>query len=190
MIPFAIAELCRYNAAFLIILRLKAQFSPIHIMKKTLLSLLLILVSLSSPATAESITMAENLAKDASISLAQNKPIVFFVTADHCPYCEKLRQEYFKFSTSDERFLLRELELDEYHSVVGFNGKTINHQLLADRYEISLTPTVAFVGPDGKPLAEPIVGVPIMDFYNYYFEKSLRESISKLNNNPQKLVKN
>jgi thioredoxin-related protein len=159
-------------------------------MKKLLLSLLVVLFSLSRPVIAEPITIARDLAKDASISLAQNRPIVFFVTADHCPYCEKLRQEYFKFSTGDERFLLRELELDEYHSVVGFDGKTINHQLLADRYQISLTPTVAFVGPDGEKLAESLVGVPIMDFYNYYFEKALGESISKLKEEPQKLAQN
>ena len=104
MIPFAIAELCRYNAAFPIFLRRKLRYQSIQTMKKILLPLLLFLFSLSAPAFAEPITMARDLAKDASISLTQNKPIVFFVTADHCPYCEKLRQEYFKFSPGDERF--------------------------------------------------------------------------------------
>lgn len=147
-------------------------------MKKTLL---ILLFSLSSLATAEPIEMAKDLLLDASVSRAQNKPIVFFVTADHCPYCEKLRQEYFKFSLGDERFILRELELDDYHSAVGFDGKTINHRLLADRYDISLTPTIVFVGPDGEQLTDAIVGVLTMDFYNYYFEKALDESISRLN---------
>lgn len=159
-------------------------------MKKTLLTLLFVLSGLFNPATAETIVMAEDLAQDASISLAQNKPIVFFVTADHCPYCEQLRQEYFKFSPGDERFLLRELELDEYHSVVGFDGKKINHQLLADRYDISLTPTVAFVGPDGKQLADAIIGVITMDFYHYYFEKALGESISQLKEENPKIANN
>lgn len=136
------------------------------------------------------IEMAENLAQDASVSLTQNKPIVFFVTADHCPYCEQLRQEYFKFSPDDERFILRELEMDEFHSVVGFDGKTINHQILADRYDISLTPTVAFVGPNGEQLTDAIVGVLTMDFYNYYFEKALDESISRLKEETRKVVQN
>ena len=159
-------------------------------MKKTLLIILFSLFSLSSPAIAEPIEMAQDLVLDASISLAQDKPIVFFVTADHCPYCEKLRQEYFKFSPGDERFILRELELDDYHSVVGFDGKAINHQLLADRYDISLTPTVAFVGPDGKQLTDAIVGVLTMDFYNYYFEKALGESISRLKDKTPEIVQN
>jgi len=163
-------------------------------MKKTLLTILLAIFSLSSPGIADPvfgpIELAEDLSNDASVSLAQDKPIVFFVTADHCPYCEQLRQEYFKFSPDDERFILRELELDEYHSVVGFDGKTINHRLLADRYNISLTPTVAFVGPDGNQLTDAIVGVLTMDFYNYYFEQALDESISRLKEASQKLANN
>ena len=163
-------------------------------MTKFLQTLLLVLFALSGPTFADPvfgpIELAKDLEQDASSSLAKNKPIVFFVTADHCPYCEQLRQEYFKFSSDDERFILRELELDEYHSVVGFDGKTINHQLLADRYHISLTPTVAFVGPDGEQLTDAIIGVLTMDFYNYYFEKALGESISKLKAAPKKVAQN
>ena len=136
------------------------------------------------------IELAENLAQDASVSSSQNKPIVFFVTADHCPYCEKLRQEYFKFSPNDERFILRELELDNHHSVVGFDGTKTNHRTLAKQYKISLTPTVAFVGPDGEQLADSIIGVPLMDFYNYYFEKALGQSISQLEEEARELAKN
>ena len=130
--------------------------------------------------SAEPIELAFDMAKDASIARAEKKPIVFFVTADHWPYCEQLRQEYFQFSPSDQRFILRELELDEFHDVIDFDGDKINHRLLADRYDISLTPTVAFVGPDGEKLTDSIVGVLTMDFYNYYFEQALNASISQL----------
>ena len=146
--------------------------------------MLLAMFGLTGPGIAEPvfapIELAEDLEKDASISLQQDKPIVFFVTADHCPYCEQLREEYFQFSTEDDRFLLREIELGIYHETLNYEGKYSNHQLLADRYDISLTPTIAFVGPDGEPLAKPIVGILTMDFYHYYFEKALTESIALL----------
>lgn len=150
-------------------------------MKNTLAFIILCLFSFSSQA--EPIQIADDLEKDAQVSRTENKPIVFFVTADHCPYCEQLRQDYLKFSPSDERFILREIELDEFHSLVGFKGEIMSHQLLADQYNISLTPTVAFVGPDGTELADSIVGVLTMDFYHYYFEKALDQSISKLREN-------
>jgi len=147
-------------------------------MQKLLLSILFSLFSFV--AVAEPILLAEDLAQDAVSSRTLNKPIVLFVTAEDCPYCEQLRQEYFKFSPGDERFILREVELGVYHRAIDFDGKISNHQLLADRYDISLTPTVAFVGPEGNTLTKPIIGVLTMDFYNYYFEKALAESITQL----------
>lgn len=131
-------------------------------------------------AIAEPIELAQNLAIDADKAREESKPIIFFVTADHCPYCEQLREEYFQFSANDDRFILRELELDEYHDVIDFGGAKSNHQRLADRYNISLTPTVAFVGPNGEELTDAIVGVLTMDFYNHYFEKALSESILQI----------
>jgi thioredoxin-related protein len=149
-------------------------------MKKFFLLLLFSAPFLVNSASAEPIQLATDLTLDAEISRNENKPIIFFVTADHCPYCEKLRLEYFRFSTDDPRFILRELELDQSRSAIGFNGEKSNHRSLADRYNIKLTPTVAFVGPDGETLNESIVGIVTMDYYNYYFEKSLGESISRL----------
>ena len=143
--------------------------------------LLIILGCLLSPAIlADSIQLAENLEHDARASRNDDRPIVFFVTADHCPYCEKLRQEYFRFSPGDERFILRELELDQHHDAVDFDGTQTDHRKLARRYNISLTPTVAFVGPDGALLSKPIIGVLTMDYYHYYFEQALSASMNKL----------
>ena len=147
-------------------------------MKKLFIGLVLGLLSLS--ANAGQIELAQNLEQDALDSKSNGKPIVLFVTADDCPYCEQLRDEYFQFSTEDDRFLLREIELGPYHETLNYDGKNSNHQLLADRYDISLTPTIAFVGPDGEPLAKPIIGILTMDFYHYYFEKALAESIALL----------
>lgn len=146
--------------------------------KTIFISLALGLLSLS--ANAGQIILAHDLEQDAIDSKSNFKPIVLFVTAEDCPYCERLREEYFQFSTEDDRFLLREIELGVYHETRNYDGKYSNHQLLAERYDISLTPTIAFVGPDGEPLAKPIVGILTMDFYHYYFEKALSESIALL----------
>ena len=148
-------------------------------MKSIVLVLMTLMFSLG--AQAESIMLAEDLALDAQNARAANKPIVLFVTADHCPYCEQLRDEYFKFSPGDERFILRELVLDENPELVGFSGEPSTHKQVAAEYDIWLTPTVVFVGADGQQLTDPIVGVLTMDFYHYYFEKALGKSIDNLN---------
>lgn len=156
-------------------------------MRNILIFALFSLISLNGQA--EPIRLAEDLTRDAIDARSGNRPIVFFITADHCPYCEKLREEYFKFSPGDERFLLRELELDQHHSAIDFDGQTVDHRALANRYGISLTPTVAFVSPEGKELTEAIVGVLTMDFYHYYFEEALAESIARLKEKKLALVR-
>ncbi len=148
-------------------------------MQKPILFILCSLIAIHT-AWAEPIQLAENLALDAREARREAKPIVLFVTANHCPYCDQLREEYFQFSRSDPRFILRELELDMHHDVVDFNGDKSNHQSIADRYDIWLTPTVAFVGPDGKPLNDSIVGVLTMDFYDFYFEQALEASVQQM----------
>ena len=147
-------------------------------MTRILLIVFALFVSLG--AQAEPIVLAEDLAMDAENAREGQKPIVFFVTADHCPYCEKLRDEYFKFSPGDERFILRELELDQNPDVVGFSGEQSNHRKIAEHYGIWLTPTVTFVSPDGEQLTDPLVGVLTMDFYHHYFEEALGKSIDRL----------
>lgn len=142
--------------------------------------ILLIFSLLSTPSFAGEILLARDLVKDARQANQKNLPIVFFVTSEHCPFCERLRDEYFKFSPNDKRFILRELVIDEAHNTANFNGKIISHYQLAKRYNISLTPTIAFVDAKGEMLAEPIIGLVGMDYYHYYFEKALRASISTL----------
>ena len=128
------------------------------------------------------IEMATDLAKDGRDSKQNQRPIVLFITAVDCPFCEQLRQEYFKFSTKDPRFILREIELGVGHDVVNFDGKWANHQLIADRYNAYVTPTAMFVGPDGAALNKPIIGILTMDYYHFYFEKALKASTARLKN--------
>ncbi len=147
-------------------------------MKRTALAITFCFFSLYCQA--DTIEMAKDLYRDAQRAKDEQKPIVFFVSADHCPYCEQLREEYLRFSIDDDRLLLRELELDQHHSVINFDGTPTNHQGIAERYNTWLTPTVTFVDATGATLAKPIVGVLTMDFYHYYFEKALQESIALL----------
>lgn len=61
-------------------------------------------------AYANNIKFAENLSLNGAFSKAANKPVVLFVTASDCPYCEILRENIFQFLPTDERFILRELQ--------------------------------------------------------------------------------
>lgn len=147
-------------------------------MKKYLLLLVSALFSYTS--FAEPIKLAGNLSLDAERSRQQNRPLVVFFTNHDCPYCEILRAEQFQFLSNDKRFILREIELDSGNQVTDFDGKTRDHGQFARRYAVSLTPTVAFIGPEGQQLADPIVGVLTLDFYSYYFDKAVAQATDRL----------
>ncbi len=112
---------------------------------------------------------------------ARNKtPIVLFVTASDCHYCELLRENLFQFLPTDPRFILRELVMDSRSALQGFNGENSSHAELAKRYQVNFSPTVLFVGPNGKQISDPLVGVLTLDYYRYYFEQNLAKAAKLL----------
>ena len=46
--------------------------------------------------------------------------------------------------------------------------------------KIKLVPVVAFYGPNGQRLADPIVGARLPDFYQSYLETAVEQSITAL----------
>ena len=51
---------------------------------------------------------------------------------------------------------------------------------MATSEKIKLVPVVAFYGPNGKRLAEPIIGARIADFYQSYLETAIEQSSQQL----------
>jgi len=50
----------------------------------------------------------------------------------------------------------------------------------ARNWKARFTPTVLFFGPDGRELAERLVGIAVPDFYGEYLEARLVEARRKL----------
>ncbi|MPN42759.1 hypothetical protein SDC9_190316 [bioreactor metagenome] len=46
--------------------------------------------------------------------------------------------------------------------------------------KVKLVPVVAFYGPDGRQLAEPIVGARLPDFYQSYLDDGIDNARKKL----------
>lgn len=137
----------------------------------------LILVLFSGLLQATEITLSSNLLSDSQAARSDQKPIVLFVTASDCPYCETLREEVFQFLPNDSRFILREIVMDDAkRKVIDFNGDDTSASLIADQYGVFLSPTVLFVDANGKQLSKPLVGVLTLDFYNYYFDQNITQS--------------
>ncbi len=140
--------------------------------------------SISAFAQFGPIPVADDLQRDAQSAQKTQKPIVLFTTASDCPFCEVLREEVFQFLPNDERFILREVIIDNANKpVTNFDGSSTSLPEVADQYGVNLTPTVLFVGTNGEQLIEPMVGVITLDFYNYYFDEAIKQSTQAIKSN-------
>jgi len=118
-------------------------------MKKILL-LLICSVSLYSAELSwiHSYEKAVQKAKD------ENKSIMVFVEAEHCPYCVKMENEVLKDKyvvDSLEKFVPLKLDI---------NSKDVKREFS----KTSVTPTIYFITPDKKPLQD-IVGYLNIEFF-------------------------
>ena len=56
-----------------------------------------------------------------------------------------------------------------------FDGTIISNYDLIQRYQVDVTPTVIFLGPDGLEVASSIVGFLKADFYGAYLDQSIQD---------------
>lgn len=115
---------------------------------------------------------------------ARGEPLVVMTTLKGCVYCELVRNNYLAPMRRDGELVAVQIDvLDRQSSLQGFAGDTTTPADQARAWKARFTPTVMFFGPDGKELAERLVGVAVPDFYGEYLQARLLEARSKLKKN-------
>ena len=129
---------------------------------------------------AEALDAASDLRQDGAKSKSTGKPIVALVSASDCSYCELVKKNVLVGMETDERIILRELGIDTNLALVDFEGNRTTHRDFARSRGLSFTPTVLFLDSAGSPLAAPLVGVTTIDFYGFYLDRGITQSIEAL----------
>ena len=118
-------------------------------------------------AAAPLIEVTKNLAADARVAARQAKPLLLFFTQPGCPYCEGARRDYLRHLAVDPaytaRAVFRKVAIDS--TIEGFDGKPVSGLVLARAQGVNLYPTIVIVDALGKPLAAPLRGFTVPDFY-------------------------
>lgn len=115
---------------------------------------------------------------------ARGEPLVVMTTLKGCVYCELVRNNYLAPMRRDGELVAVQIDvLDRQSSLQGFAGDTTTPADQARAWKARFTPTVMFFGPDGKELAERLVGVAVPDFYGEYLQARLLEARGKLKKN-------
>ena len=116
----------------------------------------------------------ESLPAVAEAAARIGEPLVLLMTLPGCPFCELVRRNYLLPARRDSGLQAWELDVTNRRSVLlGFDGKPTTAALQTSLWKASFTPTVLFLGVQGKTLAERLVGIAVPDFYGAYLEERL-----------------
>ena len=154
--------------------------APFPAVRQCLLAGLLALSAASGLAAGTDLPAAQDLRADADKAARVGGPLIVVFSRQDCKYCETVRRDYLKPLANNPRYrdrvVIRQINQDSDAALVDFRGEATTHARFAGSEKIKLVPVVAFYGPQGKRLAEPIVGARLPDFYPSYLEESVEKS--------------
>jgi len=133
---------------------------------------------------ASELSAATDLRAEAEQAARAGGPLIVLYSRDDCKFCKTVKRDYLQALAADPKFarrvVIREISQDRATPLSDFAGRPTTHAALATREKIKLVPVVAFYGPGGRQLAEPIVGARLPDFYPAYLEDAVEQSVRAL----------
>lgn len=135
-------------------------------------------------AAAPDLPAALDLAADAGRAARAGGPLIVLFSRNDCHWCDAVKRNYLQPLASHphyrDRVVIRRIDQDSDQPLVDFKGAATSHARFAASERIKRVPVVAFYGPDGRKLAEPIVGARLPDFYQSYLEEAVDQSARTL----------
>ena len=165
----------------------KNIYMNIRIYQRLLIGLVGLLLLSSAHAAEVTLTDLVDFQADVEQAQAQQLPVLILFSASYCSYCTVVKEEFLKpmLLSGDytNKVIIRVLEIDSGNDIRDINGKQIDPEAIAERYNIYLTPTLVFVGPRGQELAQRMTGVMTIDFYGGYLDDAIDSSLAQLRSN-------
>lgn len=139
----------------------------------------------TTPFAAGDIETASNLQAEAARAAKAGGPLIVIYSREDCSFCKAVKRDYLKPLTANPRYrdriVIRQVNQDgEQQALIDFKGSAVTHAQVAAAEKVKLVPVVAFYGPDGRKLADPIVGARLPDFYQSYLEDAIEQSSKAL----------
>lgn len=151
---------------------------------------LLLWLALQSVACARpEVPTVESLEQAAREAAERDLPLLLAFSSRSCAYCVQLEQDFLipMLVSGDytDRVLIRKLNIDAGVMVEDLQGRITPAHRIADHYNVDVTPTLLFLGPDGEELAERLVGVMTPDFYGGYIDRGIATANAALDNSAE-----
>jgi thioredoxin-related protein len=133
---------------------------------------------------AEPLPFARDLAADGRNARETGRVIVVLYGTADCPYCRRVRDGFLgpmhASAEGAKRVLVREIEVDGQREALDFDGRPKTHAELGKGRRVKIVPYVVFLGPQGEPLADPLIGISSVDLYGELLERRIETARAKL----------
>jgi thioredoxin-related protein len=139
--------------------------------------------AISVAAAGSDLPAAMDLRAEAAQAASAGRPLVVIFSRADCRYCAAVKHDYLKPLAGNPRYqgvLVRQVNQDSDAALADFRGEKTTHARFATAEKVKLVPVVAFYGPQGRRLAEPIIGARLPDFYQSYLEEAIAKSTATL----------
>ena len=133
---------------------------------------------------AAELSAAADLRAEATQAASAGGPLILIYSRADCKFCQTVKRDYLLPLAADPKFakrvVIREIGQDRDTPLRDFAGQATSHARFASSQKIKLVPVVAFYGPGGQTLAEPIIGARLPDFYQSYLDKAIEQASQAL----------
>jgi thioredoxin-related protein len=146
---------------------------------------LLIVGMLFVPASyAVEVPALTDLRADVAQAKSLNVPILLLIHTQGCTYCHYVMEDHLRpmvlSGQYKNRALIRQLAADDAQDLLDADGKTTSAKDFARSLNARFYPTIVFLGSDGKPLKERLIGVANIDLYGTQLENALQRAEAQM----------
>ncbi|MGB3072402.1 MAG: thioredoxin fold domain-containing protein [Ottowia sp.] len=126
-------------------------------------------------AAARELPLSSSLPDELAGALAVRQPLVVMISLHGCPWCKLVRESYLAPMREQEGLHAVQIDMQSQRSTRALSGAAITHGALVREWGVKFAPTVLFFGPEGKEVAERLVGGS-PDFYSAYLDQRLKQA--------------
>jgi len=123
-------------------------------------------------AAGKTLPLSASLPDELARALKARQPLVVMVSLHRCPWCEEVRNNYLAPMRAQERLPVVQVDMLSPRQTRDLQGAPTTHEALVRAWDVKVAPTVLFLGPQGKEVADRLVGGS-PDFYSAYLDRRL-----------------
>ncbi len=126
-------------------------------------------------AAGRTLPLSKSLPDELGLALKAGQPLVVLVSLHRCPWCEEVRNNYLGPMQAEQALPVVQIDMRGTQRTVGPQGQPIVHDAQVKAWGVKVAPTVLFLGPGGREVADRLVGGS-NDFYATYLDRRLEQA--------------